>query len=95
MANIKFILINEADNVLVCCRAAKAGEQVELDGELIKLKADIDVGHKIARKRLLKNEKIIRYSVPIGSTTSTITKGEHVHIHNMKSDYIPSHTRQS
>jgi hypothetical protein len=91
----KFILIHEADNVLVCCQAAETGESVELDGEYVELTTNIDIGHKIARQSLLRNQKIIRYGVSIGSATSDIAKGSHVHIHNMKSDYIPSHTRQS
>ena len=51
--------------------------------------------HKIARKEILKGEKIIKYGVSIGSAVKDITFGEHVHMHNMKSDYISSHTRQS
>jgi len=30
--------------------------------------------------------------VPIGSATRAIKAGEHVHLHNMKSDYIPTYT---
>ena len=95
MASSKFVLINKNDNVLVCCQAVKTGDIIMVDGHEIQITASIDVGHKIAKTRLIKGSKVIRYGVPIGSTIADIDIGEHVHLHNMKSDYIPSHTRQS
>jgi hypothetical protein len=65
------------------------------DGHEIRIIDDINVGHKIAKTPLIKDSKVIRYGVPIGSTIADVAIGEHVHIHNMKSDYISSHTRQS
>ncbi|WP_316791162.1 UxaA family hydrolase [Pedobacter frigoris] len=50
------------------------------------------IGHKIADCLIREGEKIIKYGVPIGSATTTIEIGEHVHLHNMKSDYIPTYT---
>jgi len=32
--------------------------------------------------------------VAIGSATRDIAVGEHVHLHNMKSDYLPTYTRE-
>ena len=95
MTIAKFVLLHEADNILVCCQAVEAGEKVLIEDQQYQMKNAIDVGHKIARAHLSKGDKIIRYGVSIGSTTSDIVNGGHVHIHNMKSDYIPSHTRQS
>lgn len=91
----KFVLLNNADNVFICCQAAKAGENVYIDELKYCLTTSIDVGHKIANKSIKSGQKIIRYGVSIGSAISNIASGEHVHLHNMKSDYIPSHTRQS
>lgn len=55
--------------------------------------ADVQVGHKVSRYDLQAGEKIYKYGAPIGSMTLPVQKGEHVHMHNMQSDYIPSHTR--
>ncbi len=55
----------------------------------------ISVGHKVARKRIAEGQKVIKYGVSIGSAIANIAIGDHVHLHNMKSDYIHSHTRQS
>lgn len=90
----KFVLLNEEDNVFICCQAANAGEALSIGKLKINLSTDIEVGHKVARKNLSIGQKIIRYGVPIGSAIHDIAIGDHVHMHNMKSDYIPSHTRQ-
>jgi len=95
MTIVKFVLINPNDNILVCCQTAKTGEIVIIDGQEYQMTTDIEVGHKIARTSLSQGSKVFRYGVSIGSTVTDISVGEHVHMHNMKSDYIPSHTRQS
>lgn len=91
----KFVLLNNTDNVFICCQAAKAGETVCIGELTFSLSTSIDIGHKIAKQFIKSGQKIIRYGVPIGSAVTDIESGEHVHLHNMKSDYIPSHTRQS
>ncbi|WP_344938074.1 UxaA family hydrolase [Zhongshania borealis] len=93
MNDNRFVLLNDKDNILVCCSHILAGENVSLEGEVVTLEAEINVGHKVARRDISKAEKIIRYGAPIGSATVDISFGQHVHLHNMKSDYIPSHTR--
>ncbi|NQZ82675.1 MAG: UxaA family hydrolase [Colwellia sp.] len=95
MTDIKFVLLNEADNILVCCQAANYGEWVKLPNIELRLGSNIDIGHKVACNNIAKGQNVIRYGVSIGSATVDIIKGSHVHLHNMKSDYIPSHTRQS
>ena len=95
MINKHFVLLNESDNVFVCCKQILLGNLLTLETVDVTMSADITVGHKIARKSILKGEKIIKYGVSIGSAVADIAFGEHVHMHNMKSDYIASHTRQS
>lgn len=45
-----------------------------------------DDGHKYAIKNIAKNENIIKYGMPIGHATSDIQIGEHVHVHNVKTN---------
>jgi hypothetical protein len=90
----KFVLVNGIDNILVCCQVVVAGETVIINDKPYIMVTQIDVGHKIACKSIEKGQKILRYGVPIGSAITDIEIGEHVHLHNIKSDYIPSHTRQ-
>lgn len=87
------ILLHPDDNILVCVKHISVGDVLALDGGLITSAIAIDVGHKIARVPLNAGDKVYRYGAPIGSMTEAVAKGAHVHMHNMKSDYIPSHTR--
>ncbi len=91
----QLILLHPSDNVLICVAQIHAGDLLDIDGEAITAEKAIGVGHKLARVNLQPGDKVLRYGAPIGSMTSPAAKGEHVHMHNMKSDYIPSHTRQS
>ncbi len=89
-----FILLHPDDNVLVCRQHAFRGQSITLDGEIVVLTDEITVGHKIARRDLKAGEKIIKYGAPIGSMRADTARAAHVHMHNMQSDYIKSHTRE-
>ncbi len=89
-----FILLHPDDTIVVCRAAAHAGDSVELDGEIVILPTNIEVGHKVAWRALKAGDKVIKYGAPIGSMTADAAKGDHVHMHNMQSDYIKTHTRE-
>lgn len=89
------LLLHPDDTVLVCITAIAAGDSLLIDGQAIKAPEAIAVGHKLARHALEPGAKVTKYGAPIGSVTQAVAQGAHVHGHNMKSDYIPSHSRQS
>ena len=89
----KFILLHPEDNVLVCCAPVNAGEVTRVGRESVVLIQAVELGHKVARRAVSRGDKIIKYGVSIGSALQAIRPGEHVHLHNMKSDYIRPHTR--
>jgi altronate dehydratase small subunit len=84
---IKAIVINERDNVATALEPLQVGAQVfaGLHGrvEEIRLASDIPQGHKFALKDIEEGEAVIKYGEPIGQSTIKITRGEHVHIHNV------------
>ncbi len=92
---MKPILLHPDDNVLVLAQAIHAGQTIEIDGAALAAPHDVAVGHKIARHALEVGDKVLKYGAPIGSMTAPAAPGAHVHMHNMKSDYIASHTRQA
>lgn len=51
---------------------------VMIDGEL--------AGHKIALRDIAEGEEIIKYGYSIGHAVKMIKKGEHVHVHNVKTN---------
>jgi hypothetical protein len=91
----KLILLHDADNVLVCIAPITIGDPLTIDGRELVARQDVAVGHKVARHALTPGDKILKYGAPIGSMTKAAEPGEWVHMHNMKSDYIASHTRDA
>lgn len=88
------ILLHPSDNVLVATRSLTAGTRVAVGEHLWVLPEALAVGHKLARWDLAQGEKVFKYGVPIGSLTAPVTAGAWVHMHNMASDYLASHTRR-
>lgn len=84
--------IDPADNVLVATRTLVAGECISTGGSPLVVAAGVGIGHKIAACAIAAGERIIKHRAPIGSATRDISAGEHVHLHNMKSDYLPTYT---
>ena len=80
------------DNVLVLTRTLNAGETIEVAGYQQSFSSPLGLGHKIAARDIATGEKIVKYGAPIGSASTGIRAGEHVHLHNMKSDYLPTFT---
>jgi hypothetical protein len=62
-----------------------------VEGVPVTLPADLPLGHKIARTAIEKAAKVIKYAAPIGSATYDISVGQHVHVHNVQSDYTPTY----
>jgi len=45
---------------------------------------EIPLGHKIAMSDLNEGDTIVKYGHDIGKVVKSIKKGEHVHVHNVK-----------
>jgi (2R)-sulfolactate sulfo-lyase subunit alpha len=50
----------------------------------LKSKMDVPIGHKIALTDIKKGDTVIKYGQDIGKAVADIAKGEHVHVHNLK-----------
>lgn len=87
---VKTILLNAEDNVVACTQSLAIGDEIWINDVLVTVKNNVGIGHKLASKHINKNDLIIKYGVPIGTAIDNIELGEHVHIHNMKSNYIPT-----
>ena len=94
MMQSNFLQLHPDDNVLVCRSPGRADETILINEEKIVLMQEVELGHKIAGRTISKGEKIMKYGVTIGSALQDICPGEHVHLHNMKSDYHPPHDRE-
>lgn len=87
---ISFLMHEAQDTVGVAVVDIASGQEVEgraLHGEAApKLKAlsDIPLGHKIALRDLKPGDTVIKYGVDIGKIVAAVRRGEHVHVHNLK-----------
>ncbi len=45
---------------------------------------DVPIGHKVALKDIKAGETVWKYGQDIGKAVADIGKGEHVHVHNLK-----------
>ena len=89
----RLLLLDAGDSVVVARQPLRSGEMVQLEGGSVAISGDAGVGFKIARGSIASGEKILKYGAPIGTATRAIVPGEVVHLHNMKSDYLPTFTR--
>ena len=92
MAGIPQLLVHEHnDNVgVVVVEGLKSGTKmlccITEDNSTFELEAndDVPIGHKIALKNLKTGDTAIKYGEDIGKMIGDVNKGEHVHVHNLK-----------
>lgn len=87
----RLLLLGATDNVLVARQRIAAGDTVLIEGVPVVLAVDLPIGHKLARSAIAAGQKIVKYGAPIGVATQAIAPGEHVHVHNVRSDYTPTY----
>jgi altronate dehydratase small subunit len=90
----RLLRLHAADNVLTVIATLEAGARLRLGDAEIVVAARLPLGHKIASRAITAGEKIVKYGAPIGSATRAIAAGEHVHTHNVQSDYLPTFLRE-
>lgn len=88
---IDFVVHEEGDGVgVVVVEGVTAGKKLtgwvmQEDTELtFKARTDIPIGHKLALRDFKVGDTVIKYGVDIGKVVAPIKKGEHLHVHNVK-----------
>lgn len=88
----RLLLIDAADNCLILRCPLSAGTRLQIEGVAVVLATDLDLGQKLARRDIRAGEKVLRYGAVIGAATRAIRAGEHIHVHNLASGYLPTRT---
>ena len=91
MSQPDLIIHDEKDNVgVVVIETTKKGQDcsawiMEKD-KTVKVSSmnEVPLGHKIALQDLKEGDTILKYGHVIGKVVKPIKKGEHVHVHNVK-----------
>jgi (2R)-sulfolactate sulfo-lyase subunit alpha len=88
---IDFVVHDEGDSAgVVVVEGVKAGRKLagwvmDQDKDLaVTALSDIPIGHKLAIRELKAGDTVIKYGVDIGKVVQPIAKGEHLHVHNVK-----------
>jgi altronate dehydratase small subunit len=83
-----FIVLSAEDNVGVAIKHIAPGSDVAAGHIRLTALDEVPMGHKIALRPIGVGQKIVKFGVPVGSATKEIAAGAHVHMHNVKSDYL-------
>ena len=91
MSNTNIIIHDDKDNVgVVVIDLTKKDQEyscwiMESD-KAVKIQSinNIPLGHKIALKDFKVGDAILKYGHDIGKVVASIKKGDHVHVHNVK-----------
>ena len=81
--------LNPKDNVAVALRRLQRGDRAEVEDGYVDVAEPIPFGHKIALGRISKGDGVIKYGEIIGTATSQVDPGQHVHVHNLQSARLP------
>jgi len=89
--SIDFLVHESADGVgVVVVEGIKAGQEltgwVMQEDQTVKVKVnnDIPIGHKLALKDYSVGDTVMKYNTDIGKIVVPAQKGDHVHVHNLK-----------
>jgi altronate hydrolase len=82
------IRLSDTDNVAVAAKPIAQGVVLELEGRELRALDPIPFAHKIAVRLIEQDAQVIKYGVPIGRAKVAIEAGRHVHVHNIRSDYV-------
>ncbi|HEX4858784.1 MAG TPA: UxaA family hydrolase [Usitatibacteraceae bacterium] len=88
---IHFVLHDARDTVAVAVvEGIKAGTEatawiMDEDRQIaVRTRQDIPIGHKVALADMAVGDTVIKYGIDIGRVVAPIAKGEHAHVHNIK-----------
>lgn len=87
----RLLLLHAGDSVYVLRDQIAEGEMVMVAGTAVAFPQALGLGHKIARVAVAAGEPVLKYGAPIGRATRNIAPGDHVHLHNLASDYTPTY----
>ena len=84
------LLLDDRDSAAVALVPLKAGTEVDIRraGGVVKVVTHdfIPFGHKLAVAAIAAGAPVVKYGEVIGFATTEIHPGQHVHVHNVRSD---------
>ncbi|MHB1987120.1 MAG: UxaA family hydrolase [Acidimicrobiales bacterium] len=82
----KALVLHDGDNVAVALAELDSESTVLVEGQSLLVRTPVPKGHKISLADIPAGEAVRKFGAVIGSATTAIMKGEHVHEHNLAAD---------
>ena len=79
------MVISERDNVATALEPLDAGRAVSAGTSTVIAAEPIPRGHKLALRAIRAGEAVVKYGSAIGTASTDIAEGAHVHTHNVAS----------
>jgi altronate dehydratase small subunit len=79
------LVISPLDNVATALEPLERGRTIRYGDATIALIEAIPRGHKVALRPIASGEAVVKYGNAIGTASSNIAAGAHVHTHNVAS----------
>ena len=79
------IVVSERDNVATALEPLDAGSSLAIGAATIAIRDRIPQGHKVAIQAIASGAAVLKYGSAIGTATTDIPAGAHVHTHNVAS----------
>lgn len=83
----RLLVLGKGDNIGVLTGTVKAGEEIVVSGQKVRMTETLGMGHKLAISAIPAGADILKYGFPIGFAETGISVGAHVHVHNVTSRY--------
>lgn len=80
----KWIVLSDADNVATALTGLAPGEAISAASAQVVIAEPIAFGHKFALAEIPAGGKVVKYGESIGTASTDIAPGQHVHIHNLR-----------
>ncbi|MBC3372502.1 altronate dehydratase [Pseudomonas sp. SWRI92] len=78
------LVLTPGDDVAVARGDIAEGQRLGADGLTLVARQPVPSGHKIALRRVLAGQQVLKYGQTIGQATRDIEPGDHVHVHNLQ-----------
>ena len=79
------LVISARDNVATALEPLEPGQAITLGERSVVVTEAIPRGHKMALRAIAAGEEVVKYGSPIGTASTAIASGAHVHTHNVAS----------
>lgn len=89
---VRALRLHPEDDVAVVLEPAQPGDVVVVGNDAVVVQEPVPRFHKVAVRDLEEGHPVRKVGEVIGATTQPVRRGQHVHVHNLRSLRAPRDT---